>query len=165
VDAFIDFPKPLVAVVNGPAIGIGCSHLGLCDLVFAEAGATFVTPFTALGQSAEACSSYTFPKIMGPAAASEMILFNERISAATAKDAGLVGQTYAKSDEQKVWDKIETYSQNPAKSLLYSKALVRTEEERAHLKKVNRAEGERLRERWASEDCFNAIANFMSRKH
>lgn len=62
VDAFIEFPKPLVAMVNGPAIGIGASHLGLCDLVYCHESATFVTPFTQLGQSPEACSSVTFPE-------------------------------------------------------------------------------------------------------
>ena len=62
VDAFIEFEKPLIALVNGPAIGIGVSTLGLCDLVLAADTASIVTPFTKLGQSAEACSSDTFPR-------------------------------------------------------------------------------------------------------
>merc|ERR1712154_583173 len=44
VDAFIEFPKPLVGVVNGPAIGIGCTILGLLDVVFASDRATFHIP-------------------------------------------------------------------------------------------------------------------------
>ncbi|VEL26599.1 unnamed protein product [Protopolystoma xenopodis] len=65
VAAFIDFPKPLVALVNGPAVGISVTTLGLYDYIFAADNATFHTPFTSLGQTPEGCSSYTFPKVMG----------------------------------------------------------------------------------------------------
>ena len=81
VDAFIDFPKPLVGMVNGPAIGIGCTHLGLCDLVLSSDSAYFYCPFTNLGQSAEACSSYTFEKKMGKMQSNAMIMFNKKFSA------------------------------------------------------------------------------------
>lgn len=163
VDAFIDFPKPLAAVVNGPAIGIGVSTLGLFDFVYAHESATFVTPFTALGQSAEGCSSYTFPKIMGPSAASKLLLFNQKITAEEAKSYGIVGELFTDTDLPMVWMELEKYAALPKKSLKYSKQLIRTEADIEFLKQVNRAEGQRLKERWASEDCFEALANFMKR--
>ncbi|MGL5405346.1 MAG: enoyl-CoA hydratase-related protein [Propionibacteriaceae bacterium] len=53
VQAFIRFPKLLIAVVNGPAIGIGATVLALCDILYASETAYFYTPFTALGLCAE----------------------------------------------------------------------------------------------------------------
>lgn len=65
VTAFIKFPKLLIALVNGPAVGIGATILALCDVIYAAKSAYFYTPFTALGLCAEGCSSVTFPKILG----------------------------------------------------------------------------------------------------
>ena len=65
VTIFTDFPKPIVAAVNGPAVGISVTLLGLLDMVYASDKATFHPPFMTLGQSPEACSTYLFPKIMG----------------------------------------------------------------------------------------------------
>ena len=65
INAFINFTKPLIAFVNGPAVGIGLTILGIFDLVITSDKATFSAPFTALALSPEGCSSYTFPKLMG----------------------------------------------------------------------------------------------------
>ncbi|XP_045127436.1 enoyl-CoA delta isomerase 2-like isoform X1 [Portunus trituberculatus] len=164
VSAFIDFPKPLIGVINGPAIGVSVTVLGLFDAVYATDKATFNTPFSALGQSPEGCSSYTFPRMMGPSRASEMLLFNKKLTAHDAKEVGLVTEVFPDgSFQQEVWPKIQAYAKLPIKSLVYSKALTR-DVEKDILHQVNDAECDRLVERWTSEDCMNAIINFFSRK-
>ncbi|KAK5877711.1 hypothetical protein CesoFtcFv8_025190 [Champsocephalus esox] len=164
VKAYIDFPKPLVAVVNGPAVGISVTVMGLFDLVYATDRATFHTPFSQLGQSAEGCSSYTFPKIMGPAKASEMLLFNKKLSAEQACELGLVSEVFPDSSFQtEVWSRLKKYAQLPPNSLALSKQLIRSAEKQ-RLHDVNDAEVERLMERWTSDECFQAVMSFFQSK-
>uniref|UniRef100_A0A8P4K776 ACB domain-containing protein n=1 Tax=Dicentrarchus labrax TaxID=13489 RepID=A0A8P4K776_DICLA len=164
VKAYIDFPKPLIAVVNGPAVGVSVTVLGLFDLVYATERATFHTPFSQLGQSAEGCSSYTFPKMMGNAKASEMLLFNKKLTAVQACELGLVTEVFPDSSFQsEVWTRLKAYAKLPPNSLALSKQLIRSmEKERLHA--VNDAEVERLVERWMSDECFNAVMSFFQAK-
>ncbi|XP_068160065.1 enoyl-CoA delta isomerase 2 [Antennarius striatus] len=164
VKAYIDFPKPLVAVVNGPAVGIPVTLLGLFDLVYATERATFQTPFSQLGQSPEGCSSYVFPKIMGTAKASELLLFNRKLTAVQACGAGLVTEVFPDSSFQtEVWPRLKAYAQLPPNSLALSKQLLRSaEKDRLHA--VNDAEVELLVERWMSDECFNAVMSFFQAK-
>ena len=90
IDAMIDFKKPIAAMVNGPAIGIGVTHLPLCDFVWASDSAYFMTPFTRIGLTPEGCSSYTFPKILGNAMAAEMLMMNTRFSAYEVRHKGIL---------------------------------------------------------------------------
>ncbi|NXI49505.1 ECI2 isomerase, partial [Chloroceryle aenea] len=164
VDHFIDFPKPLIAVVNGPAIGICVTVLGLCDLVYASDRATFHTPFSQLGQSPEGCSSYLFPKIMGLAKANEMLLFNRRLTAAEACAQGLVNEVFPDGTFQKeVWARLEAYATLPKNTLAVCKQLLRSKE-KEKLHEVNSRECEVLKERWLSDDCINAIVSFFQKK-
>ncbi|GFN86063.1 enoyl-coa delta isomerase 2, mitochondrial [Plakobranchus ocellatus] len=126
--------------------------------------ATFHTPFSALGQSPEACSSYIFPKVMGYAKANEMLLFNRKITAAEAKDRGLVSEVIPDQTFQAESSRlIEQYASFPPQSMRYSKVLNRSSE-LATLKAVNKAECELLEERWQSQECIKAIMAFFSRK-
>ncbi|XP_031214856.1 enoyl-CoA delta isomerase 2, mitochondrial isoform X1 [Mastomys coucha] len=164
VNSFIDFPKPLVAVVNGPAVGISVTLLGLFDAVYASDKATFHTPFSQLGQSPEACSSYTFPKIMGPAKAAEVLLFGKKLTAREAWAQGLVTEVFPESTlETEVWTRLKTYAKLPPNAMRISKELIR-KNEKEKLYAVNAEECTTLQARWLSEECINAIMSFVSRK-
>ena len=65
MNAFIDVQKPLIALVNGPAVGITVTTLPFFNLVLASEKATFNAPFATIGQCAEGCSTFTFPMLMG----------------------------------------------------------------------------------------------------
>lgn len=81
VDTLIDFEKPLAALVNGPAIGIGVTILPHADFVWSSDDATFRTPFTQIGLVPEACSSYLLPQILGSSNANEILLFGTTFTA------------------------------------------------------------------------------------
>merc|ERR1719495_2541675 len=155
VDAFIDFPKPLVGLVNGPAIGIGCTMLGLMDVVYASDTATFHVPFTALALTPEACSSRTFPRILGSSLANQMLLFNHKLTAEQAATSGFVSEVLpADVLHSTLAPRLAQYATLPSSALQYSKALVRGETEREELRKLSREESNRLMERWLSDEVF-----------
>lgn len=163
VQSFINYPKPLVCAVNGPAIGISVTVMALADFVYASDTATFHTPFTSLGQSPEGCSSYTFPKIMGGARASEVLLAGRKLTAHEAFERGLVTDVIPHSEfKQSINEKVKHLAALPPKSVMYSKALTRSREKEI-LERVNEEECVRLEERWLSEECMNAVMSFLAK--
>jgi len=82
--------KPLVAAVNGVAIGIGTTMLFHCDHVVAGATSTLSTPFLKLGLIPEAASTLLAPMRMGYARAFSMLVMGRPLTAEEAKDAGIV---------------------------------------------------------------------------
>jgi enoyl-CoA hydratase/carnithine racemase len=83
-------PKPVVAAIEGHAVGIGTTLLLHCDLAYAGDGARFRLPFTALGLSPEGGSSYLLPLVAGAKRAAELLMLGEPFTAADAASAGLV---------------------------------------------------------------------------
>jgi 2-(1,2-epoxy-1,2-dihydrophenyl)acetyl-CoA isomerase len=88
--AIREMEKPVVAAVNGPAVGIGCSLALCCDLVLAAESAYFLLAFVNIGLVADGGSSLFVPARIGLARASEMMMLGERVSAARAFEWGLV---------------------------------------------------------------------------
>jgi enoyl-CoA hydratase/carnithine racemase len=84
--------KPLIAAVNGAAIGVGTTMLMHCDLIVAARSARFVMPFTSLGLVPEAASSLLFPRLLGTQRASALLLLGEPLDAATAFEWGFVNR-------------------------------------------------------------------------
>ena len=86
------FPKPLVAAVCGPAVGVGTTMLFHCDLVYAGDNAAFSMPFVNLGLCPEAASSLLVPQMLGYHRAAEALLLGEPFMAEAALEVGLVNR-------------------------------------------------------------------------
>ncbi|MCF8588309.1 crotonase/enoyl-CoA hydratase family protein [Gordonia sp. HY285] len=83
---------PVVAAVNGPAVGAGCDLAMMCDLRIASTTAFFAESFVKLGIIPGDGGAWFLPRIIGPARAAEMALTGDRVDAATALDWGMVSQ-------------------------------------------------------------------------
>jgi enoyl-CoA hydratase/carnithine racemase len=93
--------KPLIAAVDGIAIGIGTTLLFHCDLVYATPAATFATPFLDLGLVPEAGSSLLMPRLMGYQRSFEMLVMGETFNAERAREAGFVNAIVPTADLEK----------------------------------------------------------------
>ena len=90
--AIASHPKPIIAAVCGPAVGIGTTLLFHCDLVYAGDNAAFSMPFVNLGLCPEAASSLLVPQMMGYHRAAEALLLGEPFMAEAAMEVGLVNR-------------------------------------------------------------------------
>jgi 2-(1,2-epoxy-1,2-dihydrophenyl)acetyl-CoA isomerase len=90
-----EMPKPVLGVVNGPAVGIGCSLALCCDLIVAAESAYFLLAFVNIGLVPDGGSSLFIPTRVGMARASEMSMLGERIGAAQALEWGLINRVVA----------------------------------------------------------------------
>ena len=92
--AFTKAKKPIIAAVNGYAIGVGMTMLLHCDLVYAGEGAKFKTPFVDLALCPDMGSTYILPRFVGHHLASEILLLCEFMSAEEAFRIGFVNKVF-----------------------------------------------------------------------
>jgi enoyl-CoA hydratase/carnithine racemase len=119
----------LLAAVDGPAVGVGTTVLGHCDLVYATAAAVFRMPFVDLGLVPEAASTLLLPRLVGHQRAAELMLLCEPFDAATARDMGLVTAVVddAAALDATVAERVAALRAKPRAALLAARALLRDE--------------------------------------
>ena len=89
---FLELRKPILAAINGPAIGAGVTQATLCDSIVSSPQAKFVLPFGTWHVSPEGCSSVHLTRLIGKSAAQRMLGAGWTPEALTAKSVGLVSQ-------------------------------------------------------------------------
>ena len=120
------FPKPLVAAVCGPAVGVGTTMLFHCDLVYAGDNAAFSMPFVNLGLCPEAGSSLLVPQMMGYHRAAEALLLGEPFLAEAAMEVGLVNRVVPPTEANAVAQaQARKLAAKPLSSLIETKRLMK----------------------------------------
>ncbi|HEY7577642.1 MAG TPA: enoyl-CoA hydratase [Acetobacteraceae bacterium] len=155
--------KPLIAAVNGAAIGVGTTMLMHCDLIVAARSARFVMPFTSLGLVPEAGSSLLFPRLLGHQRASALLLLGEPMDATTAHQWGFVNRVV---DETALLptarDMARRLAALPPQAVRLTKRLMR--QGAAELQPRIDEELALFRERVASPEAAEAFRAFMEKR-
>jgi enoyl-CoA hydratase/carnithine racemase len=154
---------PLVAAVQGNAVGVGTTMLMHCDHVVASSEAKFSTPFVSLGLVPEAASSLIAPRLMGHARAFSMLVMGKPLTADEAKAAGIVS-TIAAPDavETEAMNAAQQIAALPPQAVLESRRLMRgsVDEIDARID----VEAEEFKRRLQSAEAQAAFTAFMTRK-
>ena len=162
--AIATFPKPLLAGVCGPAVGIGTTLLLHCDLVYAGDNAAFSMPFVNLGLCPEAASSLLVPQMMGYHRAAEALLLGEPFMAEAALEVGLVNRVLAPSEVTNYTQSVaRKLAAKPLSSLVETKRLMKkgnAQQVMAVIAEEGASFGRMLREP-AAREAFSA---FMERR-
>ncbi len=155
--------KPLIAAVDGIAIGIGTTMLFHCDYVLAGKTATFSTPFIHLGLVPEAASSLLAPRAMGHQRAFAMLVMGRTLGAEEAREAGFVNTVVAPGHTEAEAGKVaREICALPAEAVALSRELLKLppEDLTRRIDQESHLFGERLR----SEEAIAAFQAFFARK-
>jgi enoyl-CoA hydratase/carnithine racemase len=154
--------KPLIAAVQGNAVGIGTTMLLHCDLVYVAPSARLITPFVNIALVPEAASTHLLQGRIGYARAYEMFALGEPVDGATAVSLGLVNAMVpAEELRAKARESALKLASRPAGSLSHTKALMR--DTNAITAQINR-EGAILKERLKGAEAREALTAFAERR-
>ena len=121
----LDCPKPVVAVVQGAAAGLGAHLAYACDMVVATEEASFLEPFLLRGIIVDAGGAYLLPRLVGMQRAKELMFLGERLSAADARDLGLVNRVVPAAELDHVASELlAKLAAMPTGALSFTKRLV-----------------------------------------
>ncbi|NYT77038.1 enoyl-CoA hydratase/isomerase family protein [Alcaligenaceae bacterium] len=154
---------PVIAAVQGYAVGVGVTMLQHCDFVYADSTAVFSLPFVTLGLCPEGGSSILLERLVGPRKAAQWLLQAKRFDAAEALDAGLLtaisenGQTLADAQQAAA-----VLGKQPVAALRLSKNMLR-EPGRLALMQAFDIERDRFQERLKSDEAQAAFKRFFER--
>lgn len=162
--AIATFPKPLVAAVCGPAVGVGVTLLLHCDLVYCGDNAVFALPFVNLGVVPEAGSSLLLPQMLGYRRAAQLLLTGDAFTAEMALEFGLInaivppGECNGHARQQAL-----RLAAKPASSLLETKRLMKATQQDNLLARI--AEEGRVFQRMLREPAAReAFAAFVEKR-
>ncbi|MFM2239207.1 MAG: hypothetical protein RJA69_581 [Pseudomonadota bacterium] len=160
LNAIATFPKPLLAAVCGPAVGIGTTMLLHCDLVYAGDNAMFSMPFVNLGICPEAASSLLVPRLMGYQRAAEVLLMGDPFMAEAALEVGLVNRVVPPTEVNALaQQQARRLATKPLSSVVETKRLLKASTTPAVLERM-REEGAifgRMLQEPAAKEAFSAF--------
>ena len=155
--------RPLVAAVQGVAVGIGTTMLLHCDYAVAATDARFSTPFVALGLVPEAASSLLAPRLVGHRRAFELLVMGRPLSGEEAKACGLINQVVpADQVEAEAMKAAQTIAALPPEGVAISRRLMKGASDEV-VKRIDE-EAAAFKQRLGSPEARKAFEAFLSRK-
>jgi enoyl-CoA hydratase/carnithine racemase len=161
--ALAEIQKPLIAAVNGLAIGIGTTMLLHCDLVYASENAVFALPFVNLALVPEAASSFLLPRMLGHQRAAELLLLGENFTAADALDAGILNAVTSQDKiEETAFAAARKLAAKAPEAVRLTKSLMKGNVEQ--VRSAMNSEGLAFSSRLTSPEAREAMQAFMERR-
>ena len=159
-----EMPKPVIAAVNGPAVGIGCSLALAADLIVAAESAYFLLAFVNIGLIPDGGSTAFLPARIGYARAAEMAMLGERVPADQALDWGLINRVVPDEELEGAGDALlQLLAKGPTTSYAGAKRLL-NRRMYAGLAEQLEAEADAQREQGKTQDFIEGVLAFAEKR-